>query len=216
MATRARLALLTALGAATLLLSGCFGIGYVGFGRDRPVHSNPATATPAAGRDFKGRADGELFGYSLRHGLVKSKMTAGYIGDYRSNLTGSPFGRGEWHANFKAVRNRATGKTVITGLVLSTYTDETLGRACLTLSFQAVRKNNTRRFRRPRGKVTVVGGEGAARTLYGTATLRRLRIGADGVARLTGRMKSSQGAERRLTRPCRKLRTEFGLTPLGD
>ena len=211
-----RLVLLAALAAATVILSGCHEVLRATFGSDRPVHASPGTATTAAGRAFKGRADGELFGYRLQHKFVKSILTAGYIGDYRSNLTGSPLARGKWHARFKTVRDRGTGKTVITGLVLSTFTDETAGRACLTVSFRAVRKNNTRRFRRARGKVTVVGGEGAARTLYGTATLGRLRLGADGSARLTGRMKTHQGAERGLTRACRKLRTRFGLTPLAD
>ena len=221
MATRVRrLALLAGLAAAALILSGCHEVLRATFGADRPVHrvdggASPSTATSAA-RSFTGRADGELFGYRLRHGFVKTKLTAGYIGDYRSNLTGSPLGSGKWHANFKVVRHRGTGKTVITGLALSTFTDTTAGRACLKLSFGAVRKNNTRRFKRSRGKVTVVGGEGAARTLYGTATVRRVRIGADGSARLRGRMRSRQGAERGLTRPCRKLRAKFALAPLAD
>ena len=222
MATRlGRPAFLAALAAATFVLTGCHEILRVVLGNDRPVHrvdggASPGSATTAAGRAFTGRADGELFGYKLRHGFVKSKFTAGYIGDYRSNLTGSPLARGKWHANFKAVRDRGTGKTVITGLVLSTFTDTTAGRACLKLSFSAVRKNNTRRFRRSRGKVTVVGGEGAARTLYGTATLRRVRLAADGSVRLRGRIKTSQGAERGLTRACRKLRAKYALQPLAD
>jgi hypothetical protein len=214
MATRVRrLALLAALAAAALILSGCHEILRATFGADRPVHSSPAAS--AAGRPFTGRADGELFGYKLRHGFVKTTLKAGYIGNYRSNLTGSPLANGKWHANFKAVRNRGTGKTVVTGLVLSTFTDTTAGRACLKLSWRAVRKNNSRRLRRSRSRLTVVGGEGAARTLYGTANAR-VRLGADGSARLRGRMTSRQGAERGLTRACRKLRTKFALTPLAD
>ena len=222
MATRVRrLALLAGLAAAALILSGCHEVLRATFGSDRPVHrvdggASPSTATSAAGRAFTGRFDGERNGYSLRHGFVKTKLTAGFFGDYRSNLTGSPLASGKWHAKFKVVRHRGTGKTVITGLALSTFTDTTAGRACLKLSFGAVRKNNTRRFRRSRGKVTVVGAEGAARTLYGTATVRRVRIGADGSARFRGRVKSRQDAERGLTRACRKLRARFGLAPLAD
>lgn len=219
MATRVRrLALLAALASAALILSGCHEVLRATFGEDRPVHrvdggASPGTAS-AAGRAFTGRADGEFFGYKLRHGFVKSKLTASLIGDYKSSLTGSALASGKWHARFKTVRNRATGKTVITGLVLSTFTDTTAGRACLRLSHKAVRKNNTRRLRRSRGKVSVVGGEGAARTLYGSANAR-VSLAGDGV-RLRGRMRSRQGPARGLNRACRKLRAKFGLAPLAD
>ena len=217
MATRPiRLALLAA---CALPLGGCHEVLRATFGADRPVHrvdggASPSTAT-AAGRAFSGRADGRHDGYKLRHGFVKTRMTIAYIGDYRSDLAGSPLASGKWHARFKVVRNRATGKTVTTGLVLSTFTDTTAGRACLKLSHEAVRKNGSRRLRRSRGKVTVVGGEGGARTLYGTGTAR-VRLARDGSARLSGRMRSRQGEERGLTRACRRLRARFRLAPLAD
>src|SRR5687767_15433170 len=127
MATRIRrLALLAALGVGSLALSGCHEVLRATFGADKPVHrvdggGSPGTATTAAGRPFTGRADGEHDGYKLRHGFVKTRMTAHFIGDYKSDLAGSPLASGKWHARFKVVRNRATGKTVITGLVLSTF-----------------------------------------------------------------------------------------------
>jgi hypothetical protein len=222
MAPRARrLAILAAAGAATLAFSGCHEILRVTLGGDDPpVHNPPpagrtASADAAAGRPFEGRADGELFGYKLRHGFVKTTLKAGYIGNYKSDLTGSPLASGKWHARFKAVRNRATGKIVITGLVLSTFTDTTAGRACLKLTSAANRKQNRRRVRRGRGKVSVVGGEGAARTLYGTARAR-VRLKRNGSARLRGRMRSHQGEERGFTRACKRLERKFGLDPLPD
>ncbi len=221
MATRARrLAILAAGAVAMLAFSGCHEILRATFGNDRPVHrvdpgGSPTTATTAAGRPFTGRADGELFSYKLKHGNVKTRMRAKFIGDYRSDLTGSPLASGQWHARFKVLRNRATGKTVITGLVLSTFTDTTAGRACLKLSQEHVRKNNTRRLKRSRGKVTVLGGEGAARTLYGTARAR-VRLKRNGSAGLRGRMRSHQGVERGFTRACSRLEQKFGLQPLPD
>ena len=203
-----------------LAFSGCHEVLRATFGSDRPVHNvdggaSPSTTATVAGRPFKGRADGELFGYKLRHGNVKSKMTAKVIGDYKSDLTGSALASGDWHARFKAVRNRATGKTVITGLVLSTFDDASAGRACLKLSFKGVRKNNSRRIRRSRGKVTMVGGEGGAKTLYGTARAR-IRLKRNGSVRLRGRMRSHQGVERGFTSACTRLEGKFGLTPLPD
>ena len=202
-----------------LVFSGCHEVLRATFGSDKPVHrvdggASPSTATTAAGRPFTGRADGDLFSYKLRHGNVMSRLKAKFIGDYKSDLTGSPLASGEWHARFKSVRNRATGKTVITGLVLSTFDDTTAGRACLKLSEEHVRKNNRRRLKRSRGKVTVVGGEGGARTLYGTARAR-VRLKGDG-ARLSGTVKSHQGVERGFTSACTRLERKFGLTPLPD
>ena len=221
MATRARrLALLAAVAAAAVVLTGCHEVLRATFGSDKPVHrvdggASPSTATTAAGRPFTGRADGELFSYRLKHGNVMSRLRAKFIGDYKSDLTGSPLASGQWHARFKSVRNRATGKTVITGLVLSTFTDTTAGRACLKLSQEHVRKNNRRRLKRSRGKVTVVGGEGGARTLYGRARAR-VRIRSNGSVRLSGRMRSHQGEERGFTPACTKLENKFGLQPLPD
>jgi hypothetical protein len=218
MRTRNRIAVWVVAGAGVVGLSGCHEILRVTLGGDDPpVHNPPPagrTATAnAAGRAFQGRADGELFGYRLRHGFVKTTLKAGYIGNYKADLTGSPLASGKWHARFKAVRNRATGRIVITGLVLSTFTDTTAGRACLKLSERAVRKQNRRRVRRARGRVTVVGGEGAARTLYGTARAR-VRLKADGSARLRGRMRSHQGEERGFTPACTKLERKFKLQPV--
>ena len=181
----------------------------------QPPAGRTAGGDAAAGQPFTGRADGDLFGYKLRHGFVKTTLKAGYIGNYKSDLTGSPFASAKWHAKFKAVRNRDTGKIATTGLVLATFTDTTAGRACLKLSYQGVRKQNRRRIRRSRGTVTVVGGEGGATTLYGRARAG-VRLRRDGSARLRGRMRSHQGAERGLTPACTRLERKFGLTPLPD
>ena len=221
MATRARvLALPLAAVTAIFAFSGCHEVLRATFGPDKPVHrvdggASPSTATTAAGRPFTGRADGELFGYKLRHRNVMTRMRAGYVGNYKSDLTGSPLASGKWHARFRVVRNRATGETVITGLVLSTFTDTTAGRACLKLSQEHVRKNNRRRLKRSRGKVTVVGGEGDAKTLYGTANVR-VRLARNGSARLSGRMRSHRGPERPFTRACTRLEQKHGLTPVPD
>src|SRR5215210_6251977 len=133
MATRLpRLAVLAAAAAAMFAFSGCHNFLRVAFGNDPPVHDpepagRTAGADAAAGQPFTGRADGDLFGYKLRHGFVKTTLKAGYIGDYKSDLTGSPFASAKWHAKFKAVRNRDTGKIATTGVVLATFTDTTAG-----------------------------------------------------------------------------------------
>jgi hypothetical protein len=224
MATRARrLAFLAAAAAATLAFSGCHDMLLITLGskKDPPVHHPPpagrtAGADAAAGRPFTGRADGDYSWYKLRHGFVKTTLKAGYVGDYKSDLTGSPLASGAWHARFKAVRNRATGRVVTTGLVLSDFTDTTAGRACLKVSERAIRKQNRRhRLKRARGKVTVVGGEGDASTLYGTARAR-IRLKRNGSARLSGRMRSHRGVERGFTRACTRLERKFGLQPLPD
>lgn len=216
-----RLALLAAAAVAMLAFSGCHDLLLITLGskKDPPVHRVDGGASPsatsAAGRPFTGRADGEYAWYKLRHGFVKSTLKAGYIGDYESDLTGSALASGQWHGRFKAVRNRDTGRVVITGLLLSTFTDTTAGRACLKVSERAVRKQNQRRrLRRARGKVTVVGGEGDARTLYGRARARvRIR---KGTVRLRGRLRSHRGPERGLTRACTRLEKKFNLEPIPD
>ena len=217
MATRARqLALLAAAATVVLGLSGCTSLWRVG--GYPPPHANPAstaTADTAAGRAFTGRADGDLNGYRVRHGFTRTKLRAGFIGTYNSDLTGSPLQSADWHARFKMVRNRVTRKAVTTGLVLATFDDATAGRACLKLSHEAIVRRKGRRLRRSRGKVTVVGGEGGARTLYGTARAR-VRLARNGSALLSGRVRSHQGEERGFTRACKRLERKFGLQPLPD
>jgi hypothetical protein len=222
MATRVRrLALLAAALAGAFVLSGCHELLRVSLGgADPPVHNPPPAGRPAAdasaGRAFTGRADGNLASrVRLSHGFVKSKTSwARFIGSYTSSLTGSPLASAQWHGRFKGVRNRATGKITVKGLVLATFTDTTAGRACLRLSHGGKRKQN-RRQAPGRSKLTVLGGEGGARTLRGVANVR-VRLKRNNSLRLRGRVKSRQGAARGFTPACRKLEKKFGLQPLPD
>jgi hypothetical protein len=222
MATHARrLALLAAAGFSTVVLSGCHEILRVTFGEsDQPVHNPPSAGRPyadsSAGRSFTGRADGQLASrLQIKHGFVKSKTSwARFTGQYTSSLTGSPLASAQWHGRFKGVRNRATGKFAVKGMVLATFTDPAAGRACLRLSHKAVRKQN-RRPKPGRGVVTVLGGEGGARTLRGKAIVG-VRLARDSSLRLRGKVKSRRGAARGFTPACTKLERKFKLAPLPD
>jgi hypothetical protein len=111
------------------------------------------------------------------------------------------------------VRNRKTGKVKLNGLVLATFDDAAGGRACLKLKHRGHRKQNRRATKAGRETLTMIGGEGGARSLRGTATVRAT-FKKSGVVRLRGKVKASRGAERGLPKQCRKLRRKFGLQPL--
>jgi hypothetical protein len=226
MGTRAgRLALLAAAGVSTLALSGCHEVFFLGFDvepDDPPVHrvdggASPGTATASAGERFRGRADGQLASrMKVGHGFVTSKTSwARFTGSYTSNLSGSPLASAQWHGRFRSIRNRATGRFTIKGLVLATFTDAAAGRACLELTSKGVRKQNRRPRRPARTAVTVVGGEGGARRLRGRATAR-VRLARDNSLRLRGTVRSRQGTARAFTPACARLARRFGLAPLPD
>jgi hypothetical protein len=222
-----RLASLAATAAAAFALSGCFqefiqGTEFIpddpavhGGGHD--VGGSPGTAGASAGTRFTGSAEGQLASrITIRHGNVMSRSSwARFIGNYTSSLEDSPLANAQWHGRFKTVRNRATGKFRIKGLVLSTFEDTTAGRACLRLGYRGKRKQNRRPRKRGRGVFTMLGGEGGARTLYGKAVVR-VKLTRTGKMRFRGRATQRQGAERGLTPACTKLEQKFGLTPLPD
>jgi hypothetical protein len=222
-----RLALLAATAASALALSGCFEefIQAAEFIPDDPdVHrggqdttGGPGSARAAAGAPFTGVAEGQLAGrITIRHGFVKSRTSwARFIGNYTSSLEDSPVASAQWHGRFKSVRNRATGRFRIKGLVLSTFDDTTAGRACLRLGYKGKRKQNRRPRKRGRGVFKMLGGEGGARTLYGKATVR-VKLTRTGKMRFRGRVGARQGAERGFTPACTRLERKFGLTPLPD
>jgi hypothetical protein len=232
MRTRApRLALLVAACLGTLVLSGCHEVLRATFGGDRPVHRVDGGASPsgpvagaAAGRAFRGRADGELASrIKQKDGFVKTKLGPGrFIGDFKARLTGSPsagddalgpLAAARWYGRFTARRNRATGRIKIAGLVLADFDDATAGRACLRLKHRGKRKQH-RRNAPGRSVLTVQGGEGAAETLYGTATVR-VGLTSANKLRLRGRVKQRRGAARALTPACAKLKRKFKLPPVG-
>jgi hypothetical protein len=207
-----RLALLAAAGAATLGFSGCHEMFHLGFGAD------PDDPPPhIAGAQFTGRADGDLASrMKVRHGDVKSRTSnARFIGNYTSSLTDSPLQSAQWHGRFRAVRNRVTGRFRIRGLVLATFDDETAGRACLRLGYRGRRAQNRRPRKRGRGVFTMLGGEGGARTLRGTAIVR-VKLTRANKMRFRGTVDSRRGEERGFTPACTKLERKFGLTPLPD
>lgn len=218
MATRARrLALLAAAIAGTLALSGCHEQFFQGFGPgpdDVPLHDS---AGGSAGQRFTGRADGELASrMRVKHGAVKSRSSwARFIGSYRSTLEGSPLASAQWHGRFRTVRNRATGRFRINGLVLATFDDTTAGRACLRQTYRGRRAQNRRPKKPGRGVFTMLGGEGGARTLRGEARVR-VRLTRANKMRFRGRVRSRQGEERGFTPACMRLERKFGLDPLPD
>ncbi len=222
MATRARrLALPLAALAAALALSGCHELILQTFGDspdDPPVHgAPPASAKASAGAPFRGRADGQLASrMKIRHGFVKTKTTsARFIGSYKSTLEDSPLASAQWHGRFKAVRNRATGKYTVKGLVLATFDDASAGRACLRQAYRGRRAQNRRPKKPGRGVFTMLGGEGGAKTLRGEARVR-VRLTRANKMRFRGRVTSRQGAERGFTPACTRLERKFGLEPLPD
>src|SRR5688500_12598862 len=184
-----RLALLAAVGLSALALSGCHEIFEITFGFDPDILEGHGSAdersagTAATGRAFRGRADGDLTSrMKITHFPVKSKTNrVRFVGRYRSTLTGppqpgdealAPLANAQWHGRFRGVRNRRTGKIAMTGLVLATFDDPTAGRACLSLRNSGTRKQNRRSTKASRANLTVLGGEGGARTLRGTAAVR--------------------------------------------
>jgi hypothetical protein len=181
------------------------------------VGGSPGTARASAGTAFTGRSDGQLASrIRYRHGAVKTRTSsARFIGNYTSSLTDSPLASAQWHSRVRGVRNRATGRFRIKGLVLATFTDATAGRACLRLGYRGRRAQNRRPRKRGRGVLTMLGGEGGARTLYGKAIVR-VKLTRANKMRFRGRVTQSQGAERGFTPACAKLERKFGLTPLPD
>jgi hypothetical protein len=190
------------------------------------VTGSAAAATPT-GRAFTGRADGRLAARAtIRHGFVKSTMrNVRFIGDFTSKLSGPPMPGDEslgvlesstWHGRFSATRNRANGKITMKGLILATFDDPSAGRACLRLSYRNARKGK-RKFNRRRGasRIAILGGEGGARTLAGSATVRVTAL-AGGAMRLSGRVKARRGPERGFPAACAKLEKTFGLQPLPN
>jgi hypothetical protein len=179
------------------------------------VGGSPGTAS--AGKRFTGRADGQLASRILyRHGDVKTRTSwARFIGDYTSSLENSPLASAQWHSRIKGVRNRATGRFRIKGLVLSTFDDPTAGRACLRLGYRGRRAQNRRPRRRGRGVFTMLGGEGGARTLRGTAVVR-VKLTRANKMQFRGRVSTRRDTERGFTPACTRLERKFGLTPLPD
>jgi hypothetical protein len=152
----------------------------------------------------------------VRHGNVKTRTSsARFIGNYKSSLEDSPLASAQWHGRFRAVRNRATGRFRINGLVLATFDDENAGRACLRQTYRGRRAQNRRPRKRGRGVFTMLGGEGGARTLRGTAIVR-VRLTRANKMRFRGTVNSRQGDERGFTPACTRLERKFGLDPLPD
>ncbi len=115
----------------------------------------PAQAAAARGRQFTGRADGQLASrIKITHYAKLSKTnTFRFFGTFRSAPTGSPqagddalgpLASAQWYARFKGQRNRVTGKIKLKGLILATFDDPAAGRACLTLRHRGKRKQNRR------------------------------------------------------------------------
>lgn len=227
-----RLVVIGALAASVVVLSGCHQILRVSLGgQDPPVHQSPPPAgrtvadAAAKGRAFTGRAEGALASrLVLKHGFVESRIkNVLFAGSFRARLAGAsalgaaglgPLGDAAWHGRFSAVRNRATGRIKLKGLVLATFTDASAGRACLRLAHRGKRKQNRNPRRGGTSKLTVLGGEGDARTLRGTASVR-VRVGKGDLMKLRGRVRAKRGAARGMTPACSKLERRFGLTPVG-
>ena len=187
------------------------------------THNRSARAA-AGGRQFKGRAKGQLASrLTLTHYAKLSKTnTFRYAGTFKSSPTGSPqagddalgpLQSAQWAASFKAQRNRVNGTIKLNGLILATFDDPAAGRACLKLRHRGQRKQNRRPTKPGRSNVTVIGGEGGSRTLRGTAKVRVI-LKKSGVVRLRGTVNAKQGPARGLPKQCRKLRKQAGLQPL--
>lgn len=192
--------------------------------RDYPARhdgaASPGTATTSAGTKFTGRASGAIAArVVIKNGYPKTTIkNARLAGDYRATPAAAqqdlgPLASGTWHANFNIVRNRATGRYTIKGLILATFDDTSAGRSCLRLKAAGKRAQNRWPKKPPRAKLTVLGGQGGARTLAGTARAR-VRLKRDLSVGLRGTVDAKRGAERGFPRPCRKLAKKFGLAPL--
>jgi hypothetical protein len=161
--------------------------------------------------------------------VISTIKNARFIGDFRSKLTGppapgddrlGPLASSQWHGEFAAVRNRANGKIKFTGLILATFEDQSAGRTCLKLKYRNAKGKGKGRKRRKadrnRGASTIVvlGGEGGAVTLTGSATVK-VALAGDGKSMLVGgRVKTARGPARRFTPACTKLEQKFGLQPV--
>ena len=148
---------------------------------------------------------------------MKSRTSsARFIGDYTSSLTDSPLASAQWHGRFKGVRNRKTGKFKLQGAGARDLRrrDRRQGVPSPGLQGQAQRRTAARK-KRGRGVFTMLGGEGGARTLRGTATVR-VKLTRANKMRFRGTVTDRQGAERGFTPACSKLERKFGLTPLPD
>jgi hypothetical protein len=189
---------------------------------DPPVH---VSSIAGQGRAFRGTAEGSLIGkITLRHGFVKSRIrNARFIGTFSSKLTGDavagddalgPLTSARWHGRFDGIRNRRTGRIKMNGLVLATFTDETAGRACLRLGYGGKRAQNHRRGKPGTSNIVILGGEGGARTLRGTATAR-IRVVRGHKLSIRGSVKQRRGSPRGFPPVCRKLEKKFGLQPLA-
>jgi hypothetical protein len=227
-----RLALAALLLFCPFAMSGCeFTILFCAFGPevcpndpkyDQHPHERQSTGrASAAGTPFTGTIRGQLTGkLTIKHFAVKSKIkSARFFGSFkatpkRNAAALGPLSNAQWHARLGGVRNRRTGRIRVKGLALATFDDAAAGRACLRLTYGAVRKQNRDRLKR-RGKSTieVVGGEGGARTLRGTATVR-VKLKGHAV-RLTGTVKQHRSTARGFTPACTKLEKKFGLAPVS-
>lgn len=231
-----RLIAIAVASAGAVALSGCHQVLSVSLGGDDPpVHlpPPPARAVPAAsaagappGRAFRGSAEGRLASrITIRHGFVKSTIkNARFIGQFSGRLRGAAqpgdetlglLKSAQWHAQFNTVRDRRNGKVRMSGLVLATFTDPAGGRACLKLAYRTPRKGKKGRApKKGRSTLTVLGGEGGARTLRGSAAVNVTILGGDKL-RVTGRIKPGNGPERGFNRACTRLEKKFKLTPLA-
>ena len=173
-----------------------------------------AVAAGSSGTRFAGQATGRLATTTkIVYGPRLSKIRNALIdGSFKATSADPDLGllaEAEWHARITMVRDRLTKKNRARGLVIATFTDPAAGRACLRLGY----RNKGKSKRRGRGTVTVLGGEGGARTLAGSATTSvRLRAGDTIVLR--GTVRPAQGPERGMTPACLRLERQFGLTPL--
>jgi hypothetical protein len=236
-----RVAMAAAAVGLVLALSGCHEVLEVFVGNendDPPVHNVGPPAGPAgvdaipaaAGRAFSGRADGELASrIVLKHGFVVSTIKkVRFIGEFKGKLTGppapgddslGPLANSTWHGEFSSARNRATGKIKMSGLILATYPDPSAGRSCLRLKYNnAKTKRKDKRGRRAdrnRGTSTIkiLGGEGGAATLAGSATVK-VRLASDKTMIVTGRVKATRGRARAFPLACTRLEKKFRLQPV--
>lgn len=229
-----RLALLAILGSCPFALSGCDFI-YVfclkpllgeDFCKDTPPYDEHRRSVDArgsaAGTRFTGTAKGQLTGkLTIKHLPVKSKIrNARFFGTFsatpkRNAAALGPLSSAQWHARLGGTRSRRSGKINVKGLVLATFDDPSAGRACLKVTHRGVRKQNRARLRkRSKSTVKVLGGEGGARTLYGTARVR-VKLKKSGVLRMTGTVTQRRGSERGFTPACTKVEQKFGLQPVG-
>jgi hypothetical protein len=232
-----RLALLALAATGALGLTGCHEVLRVFLNEgdpDPPVHQPPppakravpaATGAAAKGRAFSGRAVGQLTGrITLRHGFVKSTIkNARFVGDFTGKPRGGPQAGDEglgplrsahWYGRFDVVRDRRNGKTRMKGLVLADFTDASEGRACLRIGYKTRKGKQGRAPKKGSATLAILGGEGGAQTLAGSATIL-VRIVRGHQLAVRGRVVAKQGPARGFPGACTKLEKQFGLTPLA-